>query len=438
MNDFLQIELFSVGDYQLTVAKLSIALLAMLAALLLYLLLNRKLMRKYYQNQTIPEKQKKRVARTIKLVFFVLSLIGVLWALEIDEVLYSTENITIRISTLLQALLILLLAQILDWIISGAISNYYKGLKKQQDSDPDKAEKKDNRSANNTVQYIVYVLAIILILRNFNLNYTLIEEYNFRISSIFTILLILLFARVFAWGLIHLILYRYYKKNEVNVGSQFAINQLLKYVIYVIAIFMAIENIGIDMTVIWGGGAALLVGLGLGLQQTFNDLVSGIILLFERTVEVGDVVEISSLVGTVKKIGLRTSLVESRDNIIVIVPNSKLIVDNVVNWSHDDDKARFRIAVGVAYGSDTELVKKLLLQVAKENIYVLKYPSSRIRLISFGESSLDFELLFWSRNFIVIEDVKSDLRFAIDKAFRENNIEIPFPQRDIWHRVKKD
>jgi small-conductance mechanosensitive channel len=142
----------------------------------------------------------------------------------------------------------------------------------------------------------------------------------------------------------------------------------------------------------------------------------------------------SGTVGTVRRIGVRTSLVETRDNMTIIVPNSKLIGDVVTNWSHDEDKARFKIVVGVAYGSDTALVKKLLLQVAQEHPKALKRPAPIVRFVNFGDSSLDFELHFWTKEFIRIEDIKSDMRFETDRLFRENDISIPFPQRDVWMR----
>ena len=162
-----------------------------------------------------------------------------------------------------------------------------------------------------------------------------------------------------------LVLYRYYKRSQIDLGSQYAINQLLKYVIYTMALLWAISSLGIEMTVLWVGAAALLVGFGLGLQQTFNDFFSGIVLLFERSVEVGHVLNIGGMIGTVKEIGLRTSLIETRDSITVVVPNSKLVTDNVVNWSHFDEKVRFSISVGVAYGSDTKLVKRFFPKVSK-------------------------------------------------------------------------
>ncbi|MEM1122094.1 MAG: mechanosensitive ion channel domain-containing protein, partial [Bacteroidota bacterium] len=196
----------------------------------------------------------------------------------------------------------------------------------------------------------------------------------------------------------------------------------------------ALHFLQINMTVLWGGLAALLVGVGLGLQQTFNDLFSGLVLLFERGIEVGEILEIDGEVGSLKKIGLRTSVIESRDNITIIVPNSKLVVSNVINWTHYDNKVRFRISVGVAYGSDTALVKKILLKTAKAHPNILKRPAPYVRFTDFGNSSLDFELLFFSKKFITIEDIKSDLRFEIDQKFREAGVTIPFPQRDIWIR----
>ena len=293
------------------------------------------------------------------------------------------------------------------------------------------------------MQYVVYVLALLFIVQAFEINPEFFtyppakgqdEGTPFTLVNILNAVFILLVARLISWVMIQLILKNYYKSKNINVGSQYAINQLLQYFVYVIAILMALEALGFSLTVLWGGAAALLVGIGLGLQETFKDLFSGIIMLFERRIEVGDVVEIDGLVGTVRRIGVRTSLVETRDNITVIVPNSKLIIDKVVNWSLNDKKARFYVAVGVAYGSDTELVKKILLNVARENAFVLRHPPPFVRFVNFGDSSLDFQIHFWSHEFLRIEDVKSDIRFEIDQAFRKNGVTIPFPQRDVWMR----
>lgn len=437
LSEIFQQVIFTYETYQLKVGNVLGALLILVLAYECYRLINKRLLPRYFNKEQTSPELVKRITTNVRWIFLFIALIGIIWALNLNAVFYSNETISISIITILQAGLILQLARFIDWIIGKAIT--YKYRNRAEDSSLAKATQYKSKDieggATRTAQYLVYIFAAILILQNFNLDYTLLtfDQYAFKISNIFIAIFILLMAQLIAWILTQLILDNYYRKNEVNEGSQYAINQLLKYVIFIIAAFMALESLGIKMTVIWGGAAALLVGIGLGLQQTFNDLISGIILLFERTVEVGDMVEANNdLVGRVKKIGIRTSIIETRDNITVVVPNSKLVNDNVVNWTHYDDRVRFKINVGVAYGSKTELVKQLLLGVAKDNVYVLEHPSPMVRFISFGDSSLDFELIFWSRNVIVIEDVKSDMRFEIDRLFRENEIEIPFPQRDVW------
>jgi small-conductance mechanosensitive channel len=186
------------------------------------------------------------------------------------------------------------------------------------------------------------------------------------------------------------------------------------------------------MTILLGGAAALLVGVGLGLQQTFNDFTSGIVLLFERSVAVGDILEFGDKIGIVQQIGMRSSILETRGNVSLVVPNSKLVNDSIINWTHFSSKVRFSVDVGVSYGCDTKLVKKLLLEIANDSPYVLQYPAPFVRFQDFGDSSLNMSLYFFSRNCIIIEDIKSDIRFNIDAAFRENKIIIPFPQRDLW------
>lgn len=443
LQELFESILFSIGTLSVTVGQLLRIIGLFLCLSLAHYILSRKFLPRFFVNTDDKPRKIRWVRRVIFYLIVLIGLMGVVMILRVDQVIFSNPNMTIRISTIIQAILILQLARLLDWIISkGFIHKYY--LKRDDQSLPsqqrDKVETED--TANRTVQWTVYIFAIILILRAFQIDYSLGAyqdaesqiDIPFRLSNIFVSILILLIARLVAWLIIQLVLYGYYRRKDINVGTQFAINQLLKYVIYVIAIIIAVENLGIQMTVIWGGLAALLVGVGLGLQQTFNDFFSGLILLFERSVEVGDVLEIDGLIGTVKRIGMRASLVESRANLSVIVPNSKLVTQNVINWTHSDDKVRFYIQIGVAYGSDAEKVKDVLIKTAQKNAYLIEYPPPFVRFKDFADSSLNFELHFWSRNFIIIEDVKSDLRFEINKAFRENDIDIPFPQRDVWLR----
>ncbi len=202
------------------------------------------------------------------------------------------------------------------------------------------------------------------------------------------------------------------------------------------AIGLAIESLGFKITVILAGSAALLVGVGLGLQQTFNDFVSGIILLFERTIKVGDILEIDKSIVKILKIGLRTSDAIDRDDISIILPNSSIINNKVINWSHQSKKARFRIFVNVAYGSDVDLVIKLLIESAVEHPQIFDKNLINARFINFGNSSLDFELLFFSENAFRIENVKSDIRKIINRKFIENHVVVPFPQMDIHIKSK--
>ena len=214
-------------------------------------------------------------------------------------------------------------------------------------------------------------------------------------------------------------------------SSLYALHKLVSYFVYTLAVLIALETVGIDVTILLAGSAALLVGIGLGVQQIFNDFTSGIILLFGGTVRVGDIVEFDQTVGRVIEIDFRTSKIKTRDGITLIVPNSHLVSDNVINWTEGDDLTRFAVEVGVAYGSDTSLVERLLREVAEAHQSVSKERPVRVQFANFGDSALEFRLLFWAENTWEIEFVRSQLRFQIDQKFRENNVRIPFPQRDV-------
>ena len=208
--------------------------------------------------------------------------------------------------------------------------------------------------------------------------------------------------------------------------------KVISYLIWIIAMVFILKSVGIKMTLLLGAGAALLVGVGLGLQQIVADIVSGFILMFEGNLKVDDVVELENgIVGRVLEIGLRASKVQTRDDVVRIVPNSQFIVDDIINWSHIDTNTRFFVQVGVAYGSDVRLVEKILLECAKENKDIASNPKSFVRFLDFADSALVFQLFFWSDKTFRVENIKSDLRFLIDKRFRENGVRIPFPQRDV-------
>jgi small-conductance mechanosensitive channel len=255
-------------------------------------------------------------------------------------------------------------------------------------------------------------------------------EHTLQVYTILIVIFIYIITRLIIW-LTKQALYRKHKNDKLDIGNTYAIFQIVKYVIWVIAIASMLQTIGIQVTVLLAGSAALVVGIGLGLQQTFNDIISGIILLSERSIMVGDILEIDSEIVKIEKIGLRTSKGLSRDDISIIIPNSLITTNKVINWSHQSQKTRFRINVGVAYGSDVDLVIKILEESAFEHPDISEKKLIQARLVDFGNSSLDFQLLFFSRNIFRIEKVKSDIRRIINRKFAENNITIPFPQMDL-------
>lgn len=260
-------------------------------------------------------------------------------------------------------------------------------------------------------------------------------KYILTVGDILLIALIFILCR-YLLKLIGAILDQFVERKRIDYRNRTTIALLSKYLIWVIGVILALDVISVEITILLAGSAALLVGLGLGLQQIFSDIVSGIFLLLEGSVKIGDIMEVDGLIGRVLKVNLRTSEILTRTGIIIIVPNHKFIVENVVNWSHNVTTTRFEVGVGVSYSSDPNLVKKILLECANSHgsVNSKKPYEPVVRLVNFGESSLQFELIFWSSEGFIIETIKSDLRFMILSKFRKNNIEIPFPQRDINFR----
>jgi len=255
-------------------------------------------------------------------------------------------------------------------------------------------------------------------------------EYSLSVYKLVILAFIYLATKLLGW-FIKKALIRHRQSNKLDQGSEYAILAIFRYIIGIVAIVIALQTIGIQVTILLAGSAALLVGVGLGLQQTFNDIISGIILLLEGNTKVGDILQIDDMVVKLEHIGLRTSKVLNRDDIIVIIPNSLIVTNKVINWSHQISQTRFKVAVGVAYGSDVDLVMQLLQESASESKCCSKEKPPQARFVNFGDSSLDFEVVFWSTEMFRIEKALSDIRRSIDRKFRENDISIPFPQRDL-------
>jgi len=445
MEEFLNQVLFTLNGRVITNVQVIAVIGIGLLSFLFYFFGIKRTLVYYTKKGNLDVLTQHRLMQLIGSCLLLLFLISAADVLAFSKDIYPNRYFQIGWDSILRGLLIIQLARLINLFLVKAINRYYQqrivGDEAENYRLEDITKQNSSKIASNSVRIAVFLLAAFLFFQNFQFNPTIFTlnadteiPFDLNLNKIITILIVLTLGRVFVWALTQLILLSYYQKNKINLGTQFAVNALISYLVYVLTILTALHYLQVNMTVFWGGLAALLVGVGLGLQQTFNDLFSGLLLLFERGIEVGEVVEIDGIIGSVKKIGLRTSIIESRDNITVIVPNSKLVVNNVINWSHYDDKVRFKVSIGVAYGTDTALVKKILLDTAKAHSTIVKRPAAFVRFIDFGSSSLDFELLFYSKKFVIIEDVKSDLRFEIDRKFREIGIEIPFPQRDVWIR----
>lgn len=270
------------------------------------------------------------------------------------------------------------------------------------------------------------------------INYRFVDigSFHLDLQNVITAVVIIILARFLMWA-ISRISHQFFKKKKIDVGRQYAFLQVVKYVVYTSTLLIVLETFNISLSLLWGGAAALLVGVGLGLQHTFNDLISGLILLFEGTVMVDDVIETDGIIGTVMAIGIRTSKVETLDHISILIPNSKLVGNKATNWSHNKASSRFQLTVGVAYKSDIDVVTALLLQAAEEHGDILQIPKPEVEFSDFGNSSLDFVLHYYSYEFRRMDFVKSELRYRLLALFGEHNIEIPFPQTDLWLRSSK-
>jgi small-conductance mechanosensitive channel len=224
-------------------------------------------------------------------------------------------------------------------------------------------------------------------------------------------------------------------RTNLDPAGRHAVGTIVHYLLLLVGFLIILQLAGIDLTTLHVLAGAVGIGVGFGLQSVISNFFAGLIIMFERPIKIGDRIEVDGVDGDVVEIGVRSTVVLTNDNIAIIVPNSKFITENVVNWQYNDGKVRFCIPVGVAYGSDVKLVQKVLLEVAKEAEDVLESPQPVVRLLEFGDSSLNFELRVWSETQINRKGrLTSIINLAVYEKFREHGIEIPFPQRDLHVR----
>src|SRR5262245_17250631 len=230
---------------------------------------------------------------------------------------------------------------------------------------------------------------------------------------------------------------RVLRRTHLAPGLQFTLGRVLGYCFLGLGIYASLQLVGINLNSLAILAGAIGVGVGFGLQNIISNFISGLIILAERPITIGDRIEVGGVAGQVREISLRSTTVVTNDNIAIIVPNADFITHSVTNWSYQDPRVRFRIPLGVAYGTDVQNLRRLMLEVADEHPKALKEPKPELFFVGFGDSSMNFELGVWSQDMTLSpRRFRSELYYAIEKKLRENRIEIPFPQRDV--RLRKE
>jgi len=261
---------------------------------------------------------------------------------------------------------------------------------------------------------------------------TTIEMGSFELSlrSILLFFSVIAAAQVVIWT-VRFLLRKFLRNANFEEGTRFMVMRLVRTVVYFLVIVVALDTAGIDLTVFWASSAALLVGVGIGLQNFFNDVVSGFVLLFEGGVRVGDELEIDGMMVRVERIDLRSTRVITRFGNLIVIPNGLISGQTVRNFTQGERATLIQLDVSVAYGTDVQQVKEILLEAARAEDEVVKKSETAVLFNDFAESSLKFTVYFWIEKPFLQNLVSSNIRFRINEAFRANGITIPFPQRDV-------
>ncbi len=257
---------------------------------------------------------------------------------------------------------------------------------------------------------------------------------SYSLLGLLTLVAVLLAMVIVASALTNLMRSRVLRATGISLAAQEAIAVLSKYTLLLLGTVVILQLWGIDLSSIALIASGLGIGVGLGLQGLVKDFVSGLVLVFERPVQVGDFVDFGEVKGTVARIGSRSTEIRTLDSVSIIVPNSRFLESEVINWSHGNPVSRIRLPVGVAYSADPQAVRAALLEACQSNQEILTTPAPQVFFLGFGDNAFNFQLLVWiaqpSRQLVI----KSDLYFAIEACLRQHGIEIPFPQRDLHIR----
>jgi len=266
------------------------------------------------------------------------------------------------------------------------------------------------------------------------MNYSLFNlgESNLTIGLIITLSVSFVALFVITEWIRSFMIHKVLKRYHIDTGTKQSIGTMIKYFLILAGVFSILQTNGIDLSAFGILAGALGVGIGFGLQNITNNFISGLIILFEQPIKVGDRIEVGDVSGDVIKISARSTMIVTNDNISIIVPNSQFIDSQVINWSHNERKIRFNFPVGVSYKEDPQKVRTILMEVAKGNNGVLDFPEPEVLFEDYGDSSINFNLRVWTSEYINRPKIlKSQLYYEIFRRFGEEGVEIPFPQRDL-------
>jgi small-conductance mechanosensitive channel len=262
----------------------------------------------------------------------------------------------------------------------------------------------------------------------FHLSLVKTESVNFTLGALIS----LIFAFIVTSYLLRIIRRFVTRKLPDDDKNKFiSIFQFIQYIVYIYVFMFTLDTAGVDIKVLLTASAAIFLGLGFALQQLFQDLISGVFIILDQSLRVGDIIEVEGKTCRVEKISLRSTRALTLNNRVMVIPNHKFLSDILFNWTQNSNDVREKVSVGVAYGSDTKLVESVLLKVVNQNPVILKTPKPVVLFENFGDSSLDFSVYFYTDDAFSSPKLLSDLRFKIDEEFRKNKITIPFPQRDV-------
>ena len=392
-------------------------------------------------------KKNKLTTKSKKYTMFFNLLSLYLWIIVISEIIGKEVLALYMYEALLKTIIIAVFAYVFIKMIQVGIEAGLKSLS----NDNSKASSDADELIHKTVIRVTTIIGVLVImlgvLPRILVYWNLYKEYGDAYANLMSIgfnigktkisLGVLIASLSIFYGsyilstIIEMILMNNRYDKKLDKGARLSIAQLIRYFLVFFGFLIAIAAIGFDLTNFAIVLSALSVGIGFGLQGLVNNFVSGLILLFERPIREGDTIEVEGVWSDVKKIGLRSTTVQTFDQSDIIIPNADLVYNKVTNWTLSNKRKRIKILVGVAYGSNVALVIETLKEVGNSNEDLVKSYKPVVLFVNFADSTLNFELRVWAKDANISMQIESDLRQEIDKRFRENNIEIAFPQRDL-------